>query len=472
MAMAQKKPNITVVQDFVRRRPEGFITAPPVARPKLNLALVYLLVLIASGVWIARGRIWEQRLYSPLDSIQLTDAPLILLPDLTKTKANRITHSVRSGEDLSRVFKRFGLTPQYPEIEESLKTLSNKEGKSLVPRPGRKVVISLTPRGNLRKLSYPLTKETELEIAKRRTANGKEFQARLISHPPLEVQVVARGEIQSSLSAAALKAKVPYEIIDQVVDLFGDRIDFRRDFRKGDRFTLIYREKLANNKLAGSGPVIAAVFYLDGKQLYALRYVGNDGKARYFDETGKAYGSSFLRYPVQFSKISSTFTDARFHPVLKVKRPHNGTDFAAPVGTPVRTVGDGQVIFAGYKGPAGNMVRIRHNDRYTTEYLHLSRIAPGIRRGTIVSKGQLIGAVGSTGLSTGPHLHYGLFDRGRYVDPMRATLPTEERLGSGKAIDRKYLAGLVSTLQRYQSEALDSSVAARSVTVIGKSRAS
>jgi murein DD-endopeptidase MepM/ murein hydrolase activator NlpD len=471
MAMAQKKATITVVQDFVRRTPEGFITAPPIARPRLNLALLYLLLLIGSGVWIARGRIWEQRLHSPLDSTQLTEAPQLFLPELTKTRANRITHSVRTGEDLSRVFRRFGIDA-FAEIEESLRALSIKEGKSLMPKPGRKVVISLTPRGSLRKLSYPLTKDSELEIAKKRTENGKEFQARIVSHPPLEVQVVARGEIQSSLSAAAQKARVPYEVIDQVVDLFGDRIDFRRDFKKGDRFTLVYREKLANNKLAGSGPVIAAVFNLDGKQLYALRYVGNDGKARYFDESGKVLGSSFLRYPVQFSKISSTFTEARFHPVLKVKRPHNGTDFAAPVGTPVRTVGDGQVVFAGYKGPAGNMVRIRHNDRYTTEYLHLSRIAPGIRRGSFVSKGQLIGAVGSTGLSTGPHLHYGLFDRGRYVDPMRAILPTEERLDRGKAIDRRYLSGLVATLQRYQTESLEDPALARLVTVVGRSRTS
>lgn len=449
---------IELEQDLSRDEP------PSLIRPSLNLALLYLLVLVCSGVWIARNRHWEARLQPPLLTQQeLEGSPGLILPKLSISRANRVSHTLRSGEDLPRLIRRFGLNEEEsPKITAALDAL--KSPLKLTPRPGRKVVLRLSPKGNLERLSYPVSKEKEVLI--RRV--GPDFQAKLIEHPPIEVQVVAQGEIQSSFAASAAKAKVPYEIIDEAADLFGDRIDFRKDFKKGDRFTLIFRQQMAKASTA-SGPIIAAVFEIDGKQLYALRYVGTDGKPRYFDELGKLLGESFLRFPVQFSKISSTFSEARFHPVLRVKRPHNGVDFAAPVGTAVRTVGDGQVVFAGYKGPSGNMVRIRHSERYSTEYLHLSKISPGIRRGAIVTKGQLIGAVGSTGLSTGPHLHYGLFDRGKYVDPMRTKLPTDETLGRGKAIDRRYLTGLVATLKRYQTEELKG-IAARSVSVVGKSR--
>jgi len=439
-------------------------------RPNLNLALLYLLILVGTGLWIARDRLWEQRLLSPTtDRLFEEGVASIKLPELSISKANRVSHTVRSGEDFPKLFQRFGLdAEESPKIVAAVKELEAKLSQRLFPRPGRKVVFRLNASGTFERLSYPVTKDKEIQVTSKRTASGREFKAKLIEHPPLELQVVAQGEILTSFASAASKAKVPYDVIDDIADLFGDRVDFRRDFKKGDRFTLIYRQQMAKGS-ATSGPIIAAVFEIDGKQIYALRYVGSDGKARYFDQNGRVLGDSFLRFPVQFSKISSLFSEARFHPALRIKRPHNGVDFAAPTGTSVRTVGDGQVVFAGYKGPSGNMVRIRHNDRYTTEYLHLSKITPGIKRGAIVGKGDLIGNVGSTGLSTGPHLHYGLFDRGKYIDPMRANLSFEESLGRGKAIDKRYLSGLLTTLARYQTEELEGS-SARTVSVVEKKR--
>ena len=157
--------------------------------------------------------------------------------------------------------------------------------------------------------------------------------------------------------------------------------------------------------------------------MYAVvRDVAADGTVRYFDERGEMPTKSFLRYPVQFTRISSVFTHARFHPVLKVSRPHNGVDFAAPVGTPVRTVGDGVVLFAGWNKSGGNMIKIAHDSRYTTEYMHLSKISTSVKKGSRVSRGSVIGALGNTGLSSGPHLHFGLFDKGNYVDPMKAKI--------------------------------------------------
>jgi murein DD-endopeptidase MepM/ murein hydrolase activator NlpD len=178
--------------------------------------------------------------------------------------------------------------------------------------------------------------------------------------------------------------------------------------------------------------------------------VGADGKARYFDAKGKLLGDTFLRYPVKFSRVSSSFSDARLHPVLKRRIPHNGVDFAAPVGTPVRASADGTVTFVGRKGPSGIMIKVKHNARYRTAYLHLSRIAKGIKRGTRVSRGQVIGAVGATGRVTGPHLHYSFYDRGKYVDPMKIELPTIEGLNKGNRIAKSYLKRVVVTLERYE----------------------
>ncbi|MCB0334600.1 MAG: M23 family metallopeptidase, partial [Bdellovibrionales bacterium] len=144
---------------------------------------------------------------------------------------------------------------------------------------------------------------------------------------------------------------------------------------------------------------------------------------RYYDEAGESIGNYFLRYPVRFSRISSVFSTSRFHPILQRRKVHNGVDFAAPTGTPVRSVADGIVLSASYNRASGNMVKIRHTNKYSTAYLHLSRIAKGLRKGQRVKRGEVIGAVGSTGYATGPHLHYSLYENGRYVDPMKTKLP-------------------------------------------------
>ena len=229
------------------------------------------------------------------------------------------------------------------------------------------------------------------------------------------------GTIFSSLVNSARNLDLPYSVVDDLVDLFGNRVEFRKDLRAGDTFTVLYDERsLENGEVVSTGPIKAASLLIQGDLYAVVRDEALDGTVRYFDEQGEMPTSSFLRYPVQFTRISSVFSKARFHPVLHRSRPHNGIDFAAPTGTPVRVVGDGKVIFSGYKRSTGYMVRVQHNDRYTTEYMHLSKIASSARVGVRVSRGSVIGKVGSTGLASGPHLHYGMFDKGRYIDPMKA----------------------------------------------------
>jgi murein DD-endopeptidase MepM/ murein hydrolase activator NlpD len=242
------------------------------------------------------------------------------------------------------------------------------------------------------------------------------------------VKVVARekrvtGTIISSLGDSAAGLSLPYSLVDDFVDLFSNRVEFRKDLQPGDTFTIIFDERMTEGgEILEPGSIKAASLQLNGNLLAAVRHVATDGSVRYFDEKGQMPTKSFLRYPVKYSRISSMFTHARFHPVLKVSRPHNGVDFSAPIGTPVRVVGDGAVVFSGYSATTGNMVRVQHDSRYTTEYMHLNSIAKGVRKGARIARGEIIGTVGRTGLASGPHLHYGLFDKGSYVDPMRSKI--------------------------------------------------
>ncbi len=267
------------------------------------------------------------------------------------------------------------------------------------------------------------------------------------------------GTIHSSLVSSANAQDIPYSVIDDFVDLFGERVEFNKDLQPGDTFTIVFEEKVTDGgEIVDVGVIKSASLRIRGQMFAVVRDVQKDGTARYFNEKGQIPTKGFLRYPVQYTRISSMFSKARFHPVLKVKRPHHGVDFSAPVGTPVRSVGEGTVVFAGYSPSAGNMVRIAHGQRYTTEYMHLSKISKGLRKGSHVDRGVVIGAVGSTGLSSGPHLHYGLFDKGKYIDPMRAKIASDP--GPAKA-PPAVMAALDAMRREHDAVALASEPASR-----------
>jgi len=302
--------------------------------------------------------------------------------------------------------------------------------------------------GRLKRIQSSVAPERELSVD-RNTEGKLHAPMRAVRKEPREH--VAVGVIHSSFAAATEKAGVPYEIVDDLVDALGGRVNFHRDFQKGDRFTLIYQDKaLHNKKEPKAASLLAAMIEAGGKKIAAIRYVGTDGKARFFDQDGKPFEDGFLRYPAKFSYISSPFSQSRFHPVLKYFRPHNGVDFAATPGTPVRSVANGEAEVAGYRGESGIMVKIKHSDRYSTAYLHLQSVAKGLRQGEHVQRGQVIGYVGCTGLCTGPHLHYSFYDNGRYVDPLKINLPTITDLKDGLRIQKAYLTRVLFTLRHYQ----------------------
>jgi len=232
------------------------------------------------------------------------------------------------------------------------------------------------------------------------------------------------GRIESTLSHTIEAMDISHELTNKFVDIFAWVVDFQR-LQKGDQFKLIYEENLVDQKPIGIGKIIGVYFEHSGNGYYAFPFDQGDGMD-YFDDEGNSLRKALLKYPIEFTRISSRYSKNRFHPVVKVFRPHLGTDFAAPTGTPIRSVGDGVIEEAQYKTNNGNYVKVRHNGTYTTGYLHMSKIAVGIKPGTRVRQGQTIGYVGSTGLATGPHLCYRFWKNGVQVDALRVELPPSQ----------------------------------------------
>lgn len=234
----------------------------------------------------------------------------------------------------------------------------------------------------------------------------------------------AKGTISTSLWNAILDGGMPPALAAELNEIFQWTVDFF-GLEEGDSFKVVYEEKFIEGKPVGMGKIITAQFTNSGQTYTAVPFI-QDGHETYFDADGKSLRKAFLKAPLKFSRISSRYTASRLHPVLKIRRAHFGVDYAAPTGTPVHAVGDGKVIAATYDGGNGRMVKIKHNASYTTAYLHLSRFGAGITAGKMVKQGDVIGYVGSTGLSTGPHLDFRFYQNGSPIDPLKVIAPPSE----------------------------------------------
>ncbi|WP_439881810.1 peptidoglycan DD-metalloendopeptidase family protein [Pontibacter sp. MBLB2868] len=271
-----------------------------------------------------------------------------------------------------------------------------------------------------------------------------------VTHVKREIEIherVLAGEIKSSLFESLVEAGGSPQLVNKFADIYAWRLNLNR-IQPGDKFKLIYDEKVVNGETIGFGDLKSAVFEHEGKSIYAIGYDQGNG-VDYFDEKGQSLRTAFLKEPLEYTRISSRFTKRRFHPVQKRYKAHLGTDFAAPRGTPIRTVGDGIVLDARYTRGNGYFVKIKHNKTYTTQYLHMSKFARGIRKGAHVKQGQTIGYVGSTGLATGPHLCYRFWKNGRQVDALRVKLP------NGNPVRRKNISEFTAlkeeTIKRMES---------------------
>jgi len=356
---------------------------------------------------------------SPAEPAAFSSTPLQLdtkttnpLPALRKWDAE-IT--VRSGDTLSKIFRRLGLSRSVPAL-----LRLGDAGKSLHRlRPGQTLHINRDDQG-LRHLMYQPTFGKETHYWR---MLGGTYTVGQTSLPIKLKRRTVSGMIDRTLFEAGDDAGLSHAMILKLAYIFGWDIDFALEIRKGDRFKLIWDEHWIEGQHAKDGPILAAEFINQGRTYQALRYVGKDGRADYYTPDGEYLRKQFLRTPVDFTRISSHFNPRRLHPVLKRVRPHRGVDYAAPTGTPVYAAGDGTVIHRGWKGGYGRAIFIRHGTRYTTVYAHLSRYARGLRVGSKVTQGQVIGRVGRSGMATGPHLHYEFRVDGIHRNPVKVKLP-------------------------------------------------
>jgi murein DD-endopeptidase MepM/ murein hydrolase activator NlpD len=284
--------------------------------------------------------------------------------------------------------------------------------------PGEKLLFTHRD-GELVGLERKLSDSETLQVT--RDENG--FSTSVLENP-LEIRTrTASATIQSSLFQAAAGAGLTDRVAFDLAEIFQYDIDFVLDIQTGDRFTVVYEEIFQDGEPLRIGNILAAKFVNAGREYRAVRYEDEQGRSQYYSPDGRSLRKAFMRAPVQFSRISSRFNLSRRHPVLNRIRAHRGVDYAAPTGTPVRAAGEGRVRFVGRQGGYGNVIELEHGSGVVTVYGHLSRFAPKVRRGQRVELAQVIGYVGSTGLATGPHLHYEYRVRGVHKNPQTVALP-------------------------------------------------
>jgi murein DD-endopeptidase MepM/ murein hydrolase activator NlpD len=343
-------------------------------------------------------------------------------PDVLTTPAASpwVAVTIKPGDTLSRVFDAQDLPVadwmQLVRLDGDTKRLKQlKAGDVLHLRKG--------PEG-LQELTYALDEARTLQVS--RTDAG--FESIVLAAEIERRPTYAMGRITDSLYQSGVAAGLPDKLIIELADIFGYDIDFVQDIRVGDRYTVIYDELYKDGKKLRAGDILAAEFVNQGQSLRAVRYVDPQGNAGYYAAGGQSLRKAFLRTPLDVFRVSSNFSRGRFHPVLNRIRAHLGTDYAAPTGTPIKATGDGRVTFIGNKGGYGRAVVVKHGSSYETLYAHMSRFRPGLGHGSRVQQGQVIGYVGSSGLATGPHLHYEFRVNGVHRDPRKVVLPRASTL--------------------------------------------
>ncbi|WP_372876909.1 peptidoglycan DD-metalloendopeptidase family protein [Pseudomonas sp.] len=342
--------------------------------------------------------------------------PSAATADSTPVDASHRIVRVANGDTLSTIFADVGLSAG--SLHEVLS--SSKEAKQFSRlKVGQTLAFRLSADGQLESLSSELSDLESINLSK--DDNGFTFKRDTVK--PDVRTTYAHGVINSSLFLSAKRAGLSHGLTMDLANIFGYDIDFAMDIRDGDEFELVYEEKVVNDKRVGTGSILSARFTNRGKTYTAVRYTDKRGNTSYYSADGTSMRKAFLRTPVDFARISSRFSNGRRHPILNKIRAHKGVDYAAARGTPIKAAGDGKISLAGRKGGYGNTVVLQHGSRYRTLYAHMQGFAKGIRTGGNVKQGQIIGYIGTTGLSTGPHLHYEFQVNGTHVDPLSQKLP-------------------------------------------------
>ncbi len=354
------------------------------------------------------------------------------------------TITTRKGDTLGRIFKREGLSQQ------TLLAIlhANPYAKSMINiKPNQQIQVFLHD-DILEKMIFNYS-PTQLLIVH---LENNHYVTTIKSRTMDTHEEYATATVRGSLYATAARMKIPSKLIRQMVEIFNWEIDFSKEVRSGDQFSILYQAQYIDDKLVNTGDIIAVSYTSRGQQHQAVRYSSPNGDHDYYTPQGNSLKKAFSRYPIQFTHISSTFSLARRHPILHYYRPHKGVDLAAPIGTPIRATGNGVVVQIGRQNAYGNMIKIKHSNMYSSLYGHMLRFQKGLSRGAHVKRGQIIGYVGQSGLATGPHCHYEFHVNQQPKNPTTIPLPHADPISAKHRLAFQTKASnVLASLKLYES---------------------
>jgi len=386
-----------------------------------GIVIVGLTVFIALAVYFFMARSGEKEDVTTISTLQQENLQTNVAP-LPQEKWVKIQKKIKRGDTIIELLKKEGVDHlKAYEFFMEVKPVYDLRRIGA----GKKCTLLLSQdKKEIHKFIYEIDLDDYLEVVKGESSDEHNYVAKLVAIPYTTKKSKIRGNIQESLFAAILKAGEKPELADMMASLYEFDVDFNRDIRKNDTFSLIVEKMYLKGRFVRYGEIEAAEFVNRGQAIQVIRYTDPEGHTAYYHPDGRSVRKMFLRCPLPFMRVTSSYGNRR-HPVLGFSARHLGIDLGAPRGTKVRSTASGIVQSTGYNKIRGRYVTIRHKNRYETQYFHLSRIYKGIKRGKRVIQGQIIGYVGSTGRATGPHLHYGLKKSGRHFNPLKMKSPTK-----------------------------------------------
>ncbi len=382
-----------------------------------------LLITITSFVtylYDSNKKLQQQNLKKTLSNVYFQK----VLEKITSELENRYSkfeYIVKAGDNYESIIDSI----QTSKDEKNLILEAVKKNKKIkILRPNQKIFYKIDKKDNPKIVEFIIELSKKKEVFFIRDLKNNKFKSTTLEKSLKQVVSYKESKITNSLYQAAVNLKIKPNIIIEFARLYGFQVDFQRDIWKNDSFQIIYEEFLDENGVTvETGNIVFANLILQNKDLKLYRHEYEKNKIDYFDENGKSMRKTLMKTPINGARLSSSF-GKRKHPILGFTKMHTGTDFAAPIGTPILASGDGLVVRAQWCGGGGNCVKIKHNRVYQTVYAHMSKFGRGIKKGVRVKQGQIIGYVGSTGLSTGPHLHYEVIENGKKINSQKLKLPS------------------------------------------------
>jgi murein DD-endopeptidase MepM/ murein hydrolase activator NlpD len=419
-------------------------TVHAVAAPEPRRLGIVASCVVAGAIFAAAGAQVENPLLEPgVDSLMPAALPAATDPVSPATPFEFVAITIGRNDTLDQIFR--GMQLKLSDLAE-LRSLPDVRKSLDMIRPGD--VIQMTHLdGEIKSLTRRINETATLSV----TRPDGVFSANIVENPLETSERLLRGTVDSSLYVAVNSAGGTDRLAVELADVFKYDIDFVNQVQPGDSFVVAHEQQYQDGEFVRDGDILAAEFVNTGKTYRAVRYVGPNGRADYYTPDGRPVRKAFLRYPVDYARISSGFSLARRHPVLNRVRAHKGIDFAAPSGTPIKSAGTGRIVSRGRNGGYGNAVVVAHSGGITTLYGHMSRFAKGQKVGDRVQQGQVIGYVGMTGLASGPHVHYEYRVNGVHKNPARVTVPKADPIPASQMADFK--AQTAPLLARLETQA-------------------